>query len=109
MSEPIAYSGRWRATVGAAGYRCQCTGQCGSAHAKSKGRCPREHEQCASHHRGPVHLIAAPADPGVGALEAARLPARSLRAWCPDCHDGARRAGTRAARTQPDPGQGSLF
>ncbi|MGH3309741.1 MAG: hypothetical protein ACRDP3_04010 [Streptomyces sp.] len=109
MSEPIALPGPWRTVMQAAGYRCQCTGECGSAHKKGDGRCPREHDQHASKHRGPIHPAAAPADPTTPALAAARLPASRLRAWCPDCHDGARRASNRAARSQPDDAQGSLF
>ena len=108
MSEPIAYAAVWRAVMQAAGYRCQCTGQCGNPHKNSSGRCPREHDQCASKHRGPVHLAAAPADFSQGQRMAAALPAGSLRAWCPDCHDAARRAAARAARRQQS-GQAGLF
>ncbi|MGX9228027.1 hypothetical protein ACWV95_20755 [Streptomyces albus] len=74
MSEPIAYAAVWRAVMQAAGYRCQCTGQCGNPHKNSSGRCPREHDQCASKRRGPVHLAAAPADLSQGQRMAAALP-----------------------------------
>jgi hypothetical protein len=109
MSEPIVLPDPWRQVMQAADWRCQCTGQCGNAHKKGDGRCPREHDQHASKHRGPIHLVAAPADPSMSALAAARLPLSQLRAWCPDCHAGARRAANRAKRSQPDPTQGALF
>jgi hypothetical protein len=109
MSEPIVLPGSWRAVMKAAGFRCQCTGECGSAHRKGGGRCPREHDQHASKHSGPIHLSAAPADPATPTVQAARLPLAQLRAWCPACRDGARRASERAARSQLDPEQGSLF
>ncbi|MFI1849705.1 hypothetical protein [Streptomyces sp. NPDC020480] len=109
MSEPIVYAAAWRPVMKAAGYRCQCTGQCGNPHTKGGGRCAREHDQHASKHRGPVRLIAAPADTCTSARAAAQLPAAELRAWCPDCHDAARRAAQRAARTAPDTDQGGLF
>lgn len=109
MSEPVALPAVWRAVMEAAGFRCQCAGACGNAHKKGDGRCSRVHDQHASKHRGPIHLTVAPADPTTPAVQAVRLPAEQLRAWCPDCHDGARRAGNRAARSQPDPDQGALF
>ena len=109
MSEPTVLAHIWQAVMQAAGYRCQCTRECGSPHKQGDGRCPRVHDSYASKHRGPVHLLAAPADPATPALTAARLPAAALRAWCPTCHDGARRAANRTTRSQPDPAQGSLF
>lgn len=109
MSEPIAYAAVWRAVMQAAGYRCQCIGQCGNPHKNSSGRCPREHGQCASKHRGPVHLTAAPTDLLMSVRDAAQLPAAALRALCPDCRDDARRAAQRATRAQPDTAQGCLF
>ncbi|ASQ96253.1 hypothetical protein [Streptomyces sp. 11-1-2] len=109
MSEPIVYADTWRPVMEAAGYRCQCTGQCGNAHVKGKGRCPREHDQHASKHRGPVRLIAAPADPLTPALAAAKLPHRELRAWCPDCLTAARRRATAAVRNITPPQQAGLF
>ncbi|MEU7051487.1 hypothetical protein [Streptomyces eurythermus] len=109
MSEPITGTAVWRPVMAAAGFRCQCTGQCGNAHSKAKGRCPRKHDQAASKHRGPVRLIAAPADPLTPAVLACRFPAHALMAWCPDCHTAARRHATATARTTPDPDQGALF
>ncbi|MFE2673752.1 hypothetical protein [Streptomyces hygroscopicus] len=109
MSEPIVYATVWRPVMEAAGYRCQCTGQCGNPHAKAQGRCPREHDHHAGKHRGPVRLIAAPADPLTPPTAAAGLPAAELQAWCPDCQEATRRAAQRAARRAPDPAQGGLF
>ncbi|MFD4999842.1 hypothetical protein [Streptomyces buecherae] len=109
MSEPILYTATWRPVMVSAGYRCQCTGQCGAAHKKAGGRCPREHDQHASRHRGPIHLIAAPADLLTPLLAQAALGPAELRAWCPDCHDGARRAAQRTTRTTSNPDQGELF
>ncbi|MDT0307196.1 hypothetical protein RM780_09500 [Streptomyces sp. DSM 44917] len=109
MSEPIAYADLWRAVMAAAGWRCQCRGECGNPHKSGQGRCPKEHDKHASKHRGPVRLIAAPADPGVTGLAAARLPRGELRAWCTDCHDHTRRAGRKAAAAVPDTNQTSLF
>ncbi|WP_435057222.1 hypothetical protein [Streptomyces sp. bgisy060] len=97
MSEPLGAAGVWRPVIEAAGYRCQCTGQCGNPHAKTEGRCPREHDQHASKTRGPVHLVAAPPDPLTSPLAAARMPLTALQAWCPDCHTAARRIANRTA------------
>ncbi|MFF4185765.1 hypothetical protein ACFYZ9_21480 [Streptomyces sp. NPDC001691] len=104
-SEPLARPALWRPVMEAAGFRCQCTGQCGNAHIKAQGRCPREHDRHASKHRGPVHLIAAPADLALSPVKAARVPSAGLRAWCPDCHTAARRI----AQRQPAPDQAGLF
>ncbi|WP_340558939.1 hypothetical protein [Streptomyces sp. GSL17-111] len=107
MSEPIVYADQWRIVMAASEWRCQCSGECGHAHAKGGGRCPREHDRHASKHRGPVRLLAAPADPITPTRRAVALPVHALRAWCPDCLDAARRA---ALRTAPaDPAQIGLF
>ncbi|MFG3346924.1 hypothetical protein ACGF1Z_17880 [Streptomyces sp. NPDC048018] len=108
MSEPLVAAGVWRPVMEAAGYRCQCTGQCGSTHAKGDGRCPREHDHHASKTRGPVHLVAAPPDPLTSTLAAARLPVAALRAWCPACYSAARRIANRAA-TQDTGDEFALF
>lgn len=108
MSEPIVYAGQWGAVMRAAGRRCQCRGECGNEHKKGAGRCPREHDQYASKHRGPVRLVAAPADPAVTGTAAARLPLSALSAWCPDCLDAARRSARKAAAAVQET-QGGLF
>lgn len=98
MNEPIAATGTWHAVMAAARRRCQCTGQCGRPHTSGQGRCLAEH-------RGRVRLHAAPTDPALPPEQAVHLSPNHLRAWCGDCHDGARRT----ARRQPDPDQPALF
>ncbi len=105
----MAYADTWRAVMRAAGFRCQCRGECGNPHKQGQGRCPKEHDKYASKHRGPVRLLAAPAEPAVTGLAAARLERGGLRAWCPECHDAARRAANRRERTAPAADQSSLF
>ncbi|MGW2370282.1 hypothetical protein ACWCZ5_32620 [Streptomyces sp. NPDC001667] len=109
MSEPIVYVQLWRPVMAAAGFRCQCTGQCGNQHAEAKGRCPREHDQHASKHRGPVHLIAAPADSTTPVTAAAHMTAADLVAWCPDCFTAARRLARNTAQAAAAPAQDGLF
>ncbi|MEU2472056.1 hypothetical protein ABZ601_13260 [Streptomyces sp. NPDC012842] len=91
MSEPIVAAGLFRTVMDAAGGRCQCTGQCGQPHAKTDGRCPREHDAYAGKHGGPTRLMAAAADPSLTDHQAASLPAARLRAWCPGCFTAAQR------------------
>ncbi|MER5350684.1 hypothetical protein ABT093_10165 [Kitasatospora sp. NPDC002551] len=99
-------TGLWQAVLTAAAGRFQCRGTCGKPHAKdSGGRCPAVHGGYPRHGTGPVHLIAAPADPDallLPAHRAAALPKRQLAAWCPACHDATRRH-TRAARQAATP------
>ncbi|WP_369272565.1 hypothetical protein AB5J55_23540 [Streptomyces sp. R11] len=109
MSEPMTGARMWHPVMRAASFRCQCTGQCGNAHKKAQGRCPREHDQAASKHRGPIHLSAAPTDPLTPVVQACRLPASALMAWCPDCHTAARRRANAAARMASQPDQIELF
>jgi hypothetical protein len=102
VSAPIVGADLFAAVMGAADGRCWCTGQCGHPHTKTEGRCLKSHDS------GGAHLIAAPADPGTGERAAVALPAAGLRAWCPTCLTGARRATQRAAKT-PSTDQCSLF
>lgn len=88
-SQPIVAAALFNRVMKTAGYRCQCTGQCGNPHAKDGGRCPREHDGYTSKHGRRVWLLAAPADPLTTDAAAARLPADALRAWCADCHTAA--------------------
>ncbi|MFF4350885.1 hypothetical protein [Streptomyces sp. NPDC001530] len=97
-SQPLAALGTWRPVMEAAGFRCQCAGECGNAHAKSEGRCPREHDGYTSKHGHRVRLMAAPADVLTPPVKAAALPVDQLRAWCPECHTAAAR---RARSTKP--------
>ncbi|MET8445638.1 hypothetical protein ABZV28_32930 [Streptomyces sp. NPDC004981] len=82
---PMACTDLFRAVMVAAGWRCQCTGQCRNGHTRTENRCP-------SIHGGRVRLMATPADPSTPERIAATLPARELRACCPSCHSAARRA-----------------
>ncbi|KNE81650.1 MULTISPECIES: hypothetical protein [Streptomyces] len=109
MAEPIVGAALWRRVMAAAGYRCQCAGQCGNPHTKGEGRCLKEHDKYASRHSGPVRLLAAAADPATPPRAAALLPVADLRAWCPTCFDATRRAAQRLTRAAPDPAQGGLF
>ncbi|MFC4611501.1 hypothetical protein ACFO9E_27475 [Streptomyces maoxianensis] len=107
-SEPLVAAGLFRAVVAEAGGRCQCEGACGQPHAKTDGRCSREHDHYAGKHGGPVRLMAAAADPLTPERHAAALPASKLRAWCPQCFTAARRAAQH--RTQsPTADQCGLF
>lgn len=105
-SQPIVGAAVFTAVMRAAGYRCQCAGECGNAHAKGEGRCLHEHDGYTSKHGRRVRLMAAPGDPLASDVAAARLPAGSLRAWCPDCHTAAAR---RARATAPVDDAPSLF
>ncbi|MFE2758502.1 hypothetical protein [Streptomyces halstedii] len=107
MSEPIVATDLFRTVMTAADGRCQCTGQCGQPHAKTDGRCPREHDTYAGKHGGPVRLMAAAADPILNDREAAALPADRLRAWCPGCFTAAQRAAQNTV--VPTAEQGGLF
>ncbi|WP_033820903.1 hypothetical protein [Kitasatospora sp. MBT63] len=108
---PLACAALWQTVTTAAGGRCQCSGACGSTHAKSGGRCDRTHGGWAGRHGGMVHLVAAPTDPADMLLpphKAAALPTERLAAWCPSCHDATRNAARRQARTEP-PQTDALF
>ncbi|MET8882553.1 hypothetical protein [Streptomyces rubiginosohelvolus] len=84
---PLAATSLFRAVMVAAGWRCQCTGQCGHSHNRAENRCSRTHG-------GRVLLMAAPADTSTSERAAAVLPADALRAWCPGCHTAVRRTTT---------------
>ncbi|MEU2713860.1 hypothetical protein [Streptomyces sp. NPDC007205] len=94
-SRPIVGAALFRTVMEAAGYRCQCSGECGNPHAKGDGRRQHEHDHYTSKHGRRVRLTAAPVDPLATDVTAARLPASELRAWCPDCHTAARLAKKR--------------
>ncbi|MEU8028015.1 hypothetical protein AB0C13_05180 [Streptomyces sp. NPDC049099] len=97
-SQPIVGAAVFTAVMEAAGYRCQCSGECGNPHAKGNGRCQHEHDHYTSKHGRRVRLMAAPVDSLATDVTAARLPVGELRAWCPDCHTAAAR---RARVTAP--------
>jgi hypothetical protein len=103
-STPLAAVDVWLPVMEAAGYRCQCTGECGNPHAKTDGRCPREHDGYTSKHGHRVRLMAAPADPCVSPVKAVTLQPGELRAWCPECHTAAARQARASAPTDDEPG-----
>jgi anti-sigma regulatory factor (Ser/Thr protein kinase) len=91
---PEPWGVRWLAVMERAGWRCECSGQCGRA----------GHRCAAGHAPGyPLHVI--PAVPA-GDAAAAVLPAEGLTALCAACRAGADRAARRAADAaapEPDP------
>ncbi|WP_251093117.1 hypothetical protein [Streptomyces sp. Caat 7-52] len=102
-SQPLAAVNTWLPVMEAAGYRCQCAGECGNLHAKTDGRCPREHDGYTSKHGHLIRLMAAPSDPSTPPTQAVTLPADGLRAWCPECYTAAiRRARAQAAPSADD-------
>ncbi len=109
MSEPLVLSGQWRVVMRAAGFRCQCTGQCGKTHADGQGRCPREHDRYTDARQGPARLIAAPAELFADARQAVQVPHEQLRAWCERCYGNAVRRARKDVRDSPWSGQGVLF
>lgn len=105
-SQPLAAVSVWRPVMESAGWRCQCAGECGNAHAKTDGRCPREHDGYTSKHGHRVRLMAAPADVLTPSTTAVTLPASELRAWCPECHTAAARKARSATAAPADDGPG---
>ncbi|MFJ6139274.1 hypothetical protein [Kitasatospora sp. NPDC092286] len=111
---PLAGAKTWQAVIDTANSQCQCSGSCGKDHTKTGGRCDRTHGSHAHKHGGgQVRLIAAPAEP-TGLLlpphQAAALPTSHLAAWCPACHDAARRAAAKAQQaTAPAVEPDALF
>ncbi|MGW2832083.1 hypothetical protein [Streptomyces sp. NPDC001286] len=103
-SQPLAALDVWRPVMEAAGYRCQCDGECGNQHAKAGGRCPREHDGYTSKHGHRIRLMAAPADVLTPPVEAVAVPVEGLRAWCPECHTAAARRARTAAPVEDAPG-----
>ncbi|MYV88856.1 hypothetical protein [Streptomyces sp. SID1034] len=97
---PMAATSLFRTVMVAAGWRCQCTGQCGHGHTRTENRCPRIHG-------GRVLLMAAPVDPSTPERAAAAMPAAQLRAWCPGCFTAAQRTAHRSTEQVPE--QSGLF
>jgi anti-sigma regulatory factor (Ser/Thr protein kinase) len=88
-AEPEPWAVRWLAVMERAGWRCECSGQCGRAgHCCPIGHAPGY----------PLHVVSAvPA-------AAATLPAGSLLALCASCRAGAERAARAAAAAVPQDG-----
>ena len=89
---PEPWEARWLAVMERAGWRCECSGQCG-----------RAGHRCASGHAPgyPLHVV--PTVP-VGDAVAVTLPACALMALCAACRAGSERIASRAADavTRPD-------
>lgn len=105
---PIVGAETWLPVMEAAGFRCSCTGACGSKHTVSEGHCDHVEGKHLSKY-GQIHLIAAPADLRDATFPGAALKSRPLTAWCPPCYDGARRAAARAVKAAESDGLLPLF
>lgn len=92
----------WEETMTAAQWCCQCSGQCGRAHAKTNGRCGVVH--------GTAHRLAVVAADPLATLAAAVTAIERL-ALCAACETGARRAAiaAKATQTSTDATQPDLF
>jgi hypothetical protein len=89
----------WTAVMRAAGWRCECTGECGRPHSATGERCGVVDET-----RAAGVLRAAPTNPAAGLTVAVTATADDMSAWC---YLGAtlrarREAATAAAAAQPD-------
>lgn len=84
-TRPLVCANTWQVVMEAADYRCQCAGACGSQHSRTGHRCDRQHDQAGE------RLAAAPVDLTLRPVDAARLPAADLLAWCEGCRTKATR------------------
>jgi hypothetical protein len=98
---PLIGQATWTEVMDRAGYRCQCSGQCGRPHTKNEGRCPQSHGHYMGRRDG-AHLIAAAKDYTPSVYDQVRTPVGDLMAWCASCHDGTRRAYQRKVAAMPD-------
>jgi anti-sigma regulatory factor (Ser/Thr protein kinase) len=90
-ADPGPWGMRWLTVMERAGWRCECSGQCGRAgHRCGTGHAPGY----------PLHVV--PAVPA-GDAAAAALPAAVLVALCASCRAGAERAAARAAAAAAPP------
>lgn len=105
---PLVGAETWLPVMQAAGYRCTCTGACGSKHTVSEGHCDHVEGKHLTKY-GPIHLIAAPADLTDATFPGAAVKSRPLVAWCPPCYGGARRRAAAAAKSAAPEGLLSLF
>lgn len=104
-TRPLVCATTWQTVMSAAGYRCQCTGSCGSQHSRTGGRCDRAHDQSGE------RLAAAPADLTLRPIDAARLPVSDLLAWCTGCRSktARRQRAADANRARMDAPTDTLF
>ncbi|TDW65618.1 hypothetical protein [Kribbella pratensis] len=96
---PLIGAWVWEETMTAAQWRCECAGQCGRPHTKTKGRCGTIH--------GTAHRLAVVAADPLATLTAA-VTATERVALCATCETGVRRTAE-AARTTTEPAQPDLF
>ncbi|WP_327639554.1 hypothetical protein OHB24_14660 [Kribbella sp. NBC_00482] len=85
---PMVGAETWQSAMDAAGWRCECTGQCGKGHGKTAGRCGINH--------GTAHPLAVTAADPTASLHAA-VTGAELVALCAGCQAGSKRAATKAA------------
>lgn len=85
---PMVGAETWQRVMTEAGWRCECTGQCGKAHVKTEGRCGTDH--------GSQHPLAVVAADPTASLHAA-VTGAELVALCAGCQAGAKRAAIKAA------------
>lgn len=85
---PMIGAATWERAMVAAGWRCECTGECGKTHAKSEGRCPTGHGS--SH---PLAVVAA--DPTASLVVA--VTTTDVVALCAGCQTAIKRIATKAA------------
>ncbi|MGY4768957.1 hypothetical protein ACXC9Q_18755 [Kribbella sp. CWNU-51] len=99
---PLVGADTWSRVLGEAGWRCECTGDCGRPHTKSEHRCPVDH---GLKHR----LSVVPSDPTVTLTKA--VTGAELVAMCPACATGAKRLAEAASdeATNPTTDQLGLF
>lgn len=89
---PLAGQNWWLPCMEAAGYQCQCTGQCAKLHRNGP---------CGERHRPAVHLVAVSFEDNWTAAASDH----NLTAMCPPCYSGwakKRRAATLAQIPQAD-------
>jgi hypothetical protein len=85
---PMIGAATWQAAMLAAGWQCECTGECGKTHAKTQGRCGVAH--------GSAHPLAVVAADPAATLRAA-VSGTDLVALCASCQTAIKRAATKAA------------
>jgi hypothetical protein len=85
---PMVGAETWQTAMVAAGWQCECTGQCGKTHAKTAGRCGVAHSSA-----HPLAVVAA--DPTVSLHVA--VTGSELVALCAGCQTAINRAAIKAA------------
>ncbi|WUR95181.1 hypothetical protein OG757_23535 [Streptomyces sp. NBC_01262] len=100
MRGPLAGAELFNAVMTAAGWACQCQGECGSTHRKG-GICRIPDTDRA-------RLLAAPERP-LPDREAVTADADALRAWCPNCWHRITTAADHARQDAAAQAQDPLF